>query len=87
MKSVEEIVKGDKIEKEKMIGEKEQREKIEKIMRYIDIGSKEGEEVMEGKERKMMKGDIDGGYYVKKKVLKGNKKMRILKEEILGKVV
>lgn len=56
-------------------------------MRYIDIGSKEGEEVMEGGERKMMKGDIDGGYYVKKKVLKGNKKMRILKEEILGKVV
>jgi aldehyde dehydrogenase len=60
---------------------------MEKILSYLDIGRKEGAQVLAGGERNALPGDLAGGYYIKPTVFKGNNKMRVFQEEIFGPVV
>ena len=87
LKRVGAIVQGSPLEPATMIGAQASSEQLEKILSYIDIGKKEGAEVLIGGERNVLGGELKGGYYVKPTVFKGHNKMRIFQEEIFGPVV
>jgi aldehyde dehydrogenase len=70
-----------------MIGAQASSEQLEKILSYIDIGRKEGAEVLAGGARANLEGELAGGYYVQPTVFHGHNKMRIFQEEIFGPVV
>ena len=87
IKRVEAIKQGDPRESDTMIGAQASSEQKEKILSYLDIGRKEGAEVLTGGESPDLGGELSNGYYVKPTVLKGNNKMRVFQEEIFGPVV
>ena len=70
-----------------MIGAQASTEQLEKILSYLDVGKKEGAQVLLGGERNDLGGELEGGYYVKPTVFFGHNKMRIFQEEIFGPVV
>ena len=87
LKRVDAIVQGSPLDPATMIGAQASSEQMEKILSYIDIGKKEGAEVLIGGERNMLEGQYAGGYYIKPTVFKGHNKMRVFQEEIFGPVV
>ena len=87
LKRVAAIKQASPLESNTMIGAQASSEQLEKILSYIDIGRKEGAEVLAGGERAHLGGDLEEGYYVQPTVFKGNNKMRIFQEEIFGPVV
>ena len=87
LKRVGAIVQGSPLDPSTMIGAQASSEQLEKILSYIDIGRKEGAEVLIGGERNVLGGPFAGGYYVQPTVFKGHNKMRIFQEEIFGPVV
>jgi aldehyde dehydrogenase len=71
-----------------MLGAQASSEQMEKILSYIDIGRKEGAEVLAGGKRALIwAANSKDGYYVQPTVFKGHNKMRIFQEEIFGPVV
>lgn len=87
LKRVEAIVQGDPLDPSTMVGAQASSEQMEKILAYIEIGRKEGAEILAGGERNELSGDLAKGFYVKPTVFKGTNKMRIFQEEIFGPVV
>ncbi|MBI5319758.1 aldehyde dehydrogenase [Bradyrhizobium sp.] len=81
------IVQGDPRNPATMIGAQASSEQLEKILSYIDIGKKEGAQLLTGGARAMLPGDLSGGFYVQPTVFHGHNKMRIFQEEIFGPVV
>jgi aldehyde dehydrogenase len=81
------IVQGDPRHPTTMIGAQASNEQLEKILSYIDIGRKEGAQLLTGGARAMLPGDLSGGFYVQPTVFHGHNKMRIFQEEIFGPVV
>ncbi|MEM8887885.1 MAG: aldehyde dehydrogenase family protein [Bacteroidota bacterium] len=69
-----------------MMGAQASNDQYEKILNYIKIGKEEGCEVLTGGEAAYNEG-LEGGYYIKPTILKGNNKMRVFQEEIFGPVV
>ncbi|MBB2891519.1 aldehyde dehydrogenase [Flexivirga oryzae] len=84
---VKAIKQGNPLDTETMIGAQASNDQLEKILSYIDIGTKEGARVITGGERVDLGGDLSGGYYVSPTIFVGNNKMRIFQEEIFGPVV
>jgi aldehyde dehydrogenase len=87
IKRVEAIIQGDPLDPNTMVGAQASSEQLEKILSYMDIGRKEGAEILTGGEQLHLEGDLAGGYYVKPTIFKGNNKMRVFQEEIFGPVV
>ncbi|WP_234685859.1 aldehyde dehydrogenase [Bradyrhizobium monzae] len=87
LKRVQAIVQGDPRNAATMIGAQASGEQLEKILSYIDIGKKEGAQLLTGGARADLGGDLSGGFYVQPTVFHGNNKMRIFQEEIFGPVV
>ncbi len=81
------IKQGDPRNPATMIGAQASSEQLEKILSYVEIGKKEGAELLTGGARANLTGDLAGGYYVQPTVFHGNDKMRIFQEEIFGPVV
>ncbi|WP_265446971.1 aldehyde dehydrogenase [Flexivirga meconopsidis] len=84
---VKAIVQGNPLDTETMVGAQASNDQLEKILSYIDIGTKEGARIITGGERVDLGGDLSGGYYVAPTIFQGNNKMRIFQEEIFGPVV
>jgi aldehyde dehydrogenase len=84
---VEKIKLGNPLEMDTMIGAQASNDQLEKILSYVDIGNKEGAELLTGGERAVHEGDLAEGYYVKPTVFRGHNKMRIFQEEIFGPVL
>ena len=87
LKRVAAIKQANPLESDTMIGAQASSEQLEKILSYIDIGRKEGAEVLAGGARANLGGDLEEGFYVQPTVFRGNNKMRIFQEEIFGPVV
>src|ERR1700685_2387658 len=87
LKRVEAIKQASPLESDTMIGAQASSEQLEKILSYIDIGQKEGAELLAGGSRAHLGGELEDGYYVQPTVFKGHNKMRIFQEEIFGPVV
>jgi aldehyde dehydrogenase len=81
------IRQGDPLDPATMIGAQASGEQLQKILSYLDIARQEGAEVLAGGGRAAPGGDLEGGFYVKPTVLRGNNKMRVFQEEIFGPVV
>ena len=84
---VKAIKVGNPLDPTVMMGAQASTEQLEKILSYLDIGKQEGAECLIGGEQNQLDGELEGGYYVKPTVFKGNNKMRIFQEEIFGPVV
>jgi aldehyde dehydrogenase len=87
LKRVAAIKQASPLERDTMIGAQASSEQLEKILSYIDIGHKEGAELLAGGGRAHLGGELEGGYYVQPTVFKGHNRMRIFQEEIFGPVV
>jgi len=81
------VKQGSPLDPQTMIGAQASSEQLEKILSYIDIGRKEGAQLLAGGERANLSGDFKEGYYVKPTVFRGHNKMRIFQEEIFGPVL
>jgi aldehyde dehydrogenase len=81
------VKQGDPLDTSTMIGAQASNDQLEKILSYIDIGKKEGAELVLGGERCRLEGDLADGYYVEPTIFIGQNRMRIFQEEIFGPVV
>ncbi|MCK1797709.1 aldehyde dehydrogenase family protein [Streptomyces sp. XM4193] len=83
----EQIVQGNPLDTETMIGAQASNDQLEKILAYLDIGAQEGAKVLTGGTRAELDGELAGGYYVRPTILEGANHMRVFQEEIFGPVV
>jgi aldehyde dehydrogenase len=87
IKRVQKIIVGNPLDPQTMMGAQNSRDQLEKILRYIDIGTLEGAKCVTGGNRADVPSDIKDGYYVEPTVFVGHNKMRIFQEEIFGPVL
>jgi aldehyde dehydrogenase len=78
------ITQGDPLDTDSMIGAQASAEQLEKIQSYLDLGLKEGAQLLIGGQQSKMSGDLVGGYYLEPTIFKGQNHMRIFQEEIFG---
>ena len=78
---------GDPLDPATMIGAQASQEQQNKILKYIEIGKKEGADLLAGGAAATLPGSLANGYYVQPTVFHGNNKMRIFQEEIFGPVL
>eukprot|EP00602_Paraphysomonas_sp_CaronLab_P008371 CAMPEP_0185025342 /NCGR_PEP_ID=MMETSP1103-20130426/8336_1 /TAXON_ID=36769 /ORGANISM="Paraphysomonas bandaiensis, Strain Caron Lab Isolate" /LENGTH=445 /DNA_ID=CAMNT_0027558527 /DNA_START=68 /DNA_END=1402 /DNA_ORIENTATION=- len=79
----EAIKTGNPLEPGTMMGAQASEEQYLKIQRYLDIGRSEGAEILTGG---AINDVVDGGFYIKPTILRGNNNMRVFREEIFGPV-
>ena len=87
LKRIEAIIQGDPLDSSTMVGAQASSEQFEKILSYLDIGVKEGAELLIGGKPFETSGNTKGGYYIQPTVFKGTNDMRIFQEEIFGPVL
>ncbi|MEU2121228.1 aldehyde dehydrogenase [Nocardia niwae] len=80
------IVSGNPLDEATMIGAQASNDQFEKILSYIDIGRREGAEVLTGGGPRKVD-EFPGGFYVEPTIFSGRNDMRIFQEEIFGPVV
>ncbi|MDQ1021473.1 aldehyde dehydrogenase [Streptomyces afghaniensis] len=80
------IVGGDPLAPDTMLGAQASNDQYEKILSYLDIGRKEGAELVTGGNPRTVPG-LEGGYYIEPTIFRGTNDMRIFQEEIFGPVV
>ncbi|WP_394178350.1 aldehyde dehydrogenase family protein [Marinomonas posidonica] len=80
------IKRGNPLDTDVQVGAQASKEQFDKILSYIDIGKKEGAELLIGGDVENIDG-LDNGFYVQPTLFKGSNEMRIFQEEIFGPVV
>lgn len=78
---------GNPLDPNTTVGAQASSDQLEKILSYIELGQKEGAELVTGGNRARLGGDLNEGYYVEPTVFTGENAMRIFQEEIFGPVV
>jgi aldehyde dehydrogenase len=81
------IKRGNPLDTDVQVGAQASQMQFDKIMEYVDIGKKEGAEVLMGGSVEQLGAEFDSGYYIQPTLMKGHNKMRIFQEEIFGPVV
>ncbi len=81
------ITRGNPLDTNTMVGAQVSEAQFDKILSYIEIGKKEGAEVLIGGEIAKMNDGYNDGYYIQPTLLKGNNDMRVFQEEIFGPVI
>jgi len=81
------IKRGNPLDTETQVGAQASLQQFEKIQEYIDIGRKEGAEVLIGGHVAQTDSALNAGFYIEPTLLKGNNSMRVFQEEIFGPVV
>jgi len=84
---VKKIVMGHPLDPNTMMGAQASNDQLEKILAYIDIGTKEGARILCGGRRAQLSGELAQGYFVEPTVLEGQNNMRVFQEEIFGPVL
>ena len=87
LKRIRAIKQGDPLDTATMIGPQVSKQQVEKIASYVEIGLKEGAELLVGGHRAELGGALKGGYFYEPTVLKGRNDMRVFQEEIFGPVL
>lgn len=87
VKRTRQIKQGNPLDTETMIGAQASTDQLEKILSYIDLGKREGAQLLTGGERCELPGDLAEGYYITPTIFTGKNSMRIFQEEIFGPVV
>jgi aldehyde dehydrogenase len=81
------IIRGNPLDTDTQVGAQASQEQFDKIMDYMDIGKKEGAELILGGGVAQVGSEFGNGYYIEPTLLKGTNDMRIFQEEIFGPVV
>ena len=84
---IAQIRQGHPLDESTQIGPQVSKTQLEKIENYVKIGLDEGAELLIGGKRKVLDGELEGGFYFEPTVFKGHNKMRIFQEEIFGPVL
>jgi aldehyde dehydrogenase len=78
---------GNPLAADTMMGAQASEDQYNKILSYLDIGKREGAEVLCGGEAFHQNSGLEHGFYIQPTIFKGHNKMRIFQEEIFGPVV
>jgi len=81
------IKRGNPLDTEVMVGAQASQEQFDKILSYMEIGKKEGAEILMGGGVEDMGEGLGNGYYIQPTLIKGTNEMRVFQEEIFGPVV
>lgn len=81
------IIRGNPLDTDTMVGAQASKEQFDKILSYMDIGKKEGAEVLIGGGVEAVEEGFDKGFYIQPTLLKGMNNMRVFQEEIFGPVI
>jgi len=81
------IKRGNPLDTDTQVGAQASKEQFDKILSYIDIGKKEGVEVLIGGGIESLGSEFERGFYIQPTLLKGENSMRVFQEEIFGPVV
>ncbi|MEH6359005.1 MAG: aldehyde dehydrogenase family protein [Pseudomonadales bacterium] len=81
------ITRGNPLDTNTQVGAQVSQAQFEKILSYMDIGKKEGAELLLGGNIAQVGSELDKGFYIEPTLLKGTNSMRIFQEEIFGPVV
>ncbi|MBG09198.1 MAG: aldehyde dehydrogenase [Halobacteriovoraceae bacterium] len=87
LERVKKVTQDNPLKMETMLGAQASIEQMEKITSYLDLGKKEGAEVLAGGSKASLNTGLEKGNYIQATVFKGNNAMRIFQEEIFGPVV
>ena len=87
IKRTNSIVRGNPLDTDTQVGAQVSSAQYEKILNYIDLGRKEGAQVLTGGGPANLEIPYDKGFFVQPTLLKGNNSMRVFQEEIFGPVV
>ena len=87
LERIAQIRQGHPLDESTQIGPQVSKTQLEKIENYVKIGIDEGAELLIGGKRKVLDGELEGGYYFEPTVFRGHNKMRIFQEEIFGPVL
>ena len=87
IRRVESIRSGNPLDNVTQMGAQVSQGQLETILNYIDIGKKEGADILTGGRRKVLGGDLQEGYYLEPTILFGQNTMRVFQEEIFGPVL
>jgi aldehyde dehydrogenase len=80
------IKRGNPLDIDVQVGAQASEQQYDKILGYLEIGQKEGAEVLVGGNKQVVAG-FESGFYIEPTLLKGNNNMRVFQEEIFGPVV
>ncbi len=87
IRRVESIRSGNPLDSGTQMGAQVSHGQLETILNYIDIGKKEGADILTGGRRKELDGELKEGYYLEPTILFGKNNMRVFQEEIFGPVL
>ncbi len=80
------IIRGNPLDTDVQVGAQASEQQYDKILGYLEIGQKEGAQVLTGGSKQVVTG-FEGGFYIEPTLLKGDNNMRVFQEEIFGPVV
>ena len=80
------IKMGNPLDKTVMMGAQASEDQYNKILGYLEIGKREGAQVLCGGEAFYQNSGLEHGYYIQPTIFRGHNKMRIFQEEIFGPV-
>ena len=78
------IVQGNPLDTDTMVGAQVSQEQFDRIMGYMDVARQDGAHFLLGGNKAAVSSDIAGGYYVQPTLLQGTNDMRVFQEEIFG---
>jgi aldehyde dehydrogenase len=78
------IVQGNPLDTDTMVGSQVSREQFDRIMGYMDVARGEGAEFLLGGDKAAVGSDLEGGFYIQPTLIKGSNDMRVFQEEIFG---
>jgi aldehyde dehydrogenase len=78
------IVQGNPLDTDTMVGAQASKAQFDKIMSYMDVARQDGAQFLIGGNKATVGSDIAGGYYVEPTLLQGSNDMRVFQEEIFG---
>ncbi|MBS1564971.1 MAG: aldehyde dehydrogenase, partial [Bacteroidetes bacterium] len=77
---------GNPLADDTMMGAQASADQYHKILSYLDIGRKEGAQVLCGGDAFHINSGLEHGYYIQPTIFRGHNRMRIFQEEIFGPV-
>jgi aldehyde dehydrogenase len=84
---VKKIIRGNPLDTNTQVGAQASKQQYDIILNYIEVGKKEGAELLIGGNIAEVGAEFDNGFYIEPTIMKGSNNMRIFQEEIFGPVL
>tara|TARA_R110001583_G_C5671033_1_gene411091 strand:- start:3567 stop:5087 length:1521 start_codon:yes stop_codon:yes gene_type:complete len=87
LERVKKIIRGNPLDTNTQVGAQASKQQYDIILNYIEVGKKEGAELLTGGNIAQVGAEFDNGFYIEPTIMKGTNDMRIFQEEIFGPVL